>query len=162
MLRVESGVHCVQRLSGHGKNKKPHTSTVNVIVLPVIAERQLELRENDLRIDTYRSQGKGGQHVNVTDSAVRITHLPTGIVAQCQSERSQGSNKQSALAVLRSRLNTLAKEERLKTLSTERRNQLNGSGLAKLKTYNQMQNRVTNHSTGAAAKMNSVMRGESF
>ncbi len=121
ILRAERGKHRLVRLSPFDQAHRRHTSFAQVIPAPLLAQDQdLELDEGDLRIDTYRAQGAGGQHVNKTDSAVRITHVPTGVVVQCQNERSQTANKQTALRILKSRLAELAEEEREEELAKER------------------------------------------
>jgi peptide chain release factor 1 len=142
----ESGVHCVQRLSGLGKNRRMQTSTASVIVLHQVQEVELRIQEKDLRIDTFKSQGKGGQHVNTTDSAVRVTHLPTGIVSSSQDCRSQGENKKLALNVLRSRLFDFYEEQQNNEISQTRKSQVNrGDRSEKMRTYNFPENRITDH-----------------
>jgi peptide chain release factor 2 len=121
ILRAERGKHRLVRLSPFDQAHRRHTSFAQVIPAPLLSQDgDVEIDENDLRIDTYRAQGAGGQHVNKTDSAVRITHLPTGVVVQCQNERSQAANKQTALRILKSRLAELAEEEREQELAKER------------------------------------------
>ncbi len=148
-LKYESGVHRVQRIPETESGGRIHTSTATVAVLPEVEEAEVEIKPEDLRIDVFRASGAGGQHVNVTDSAVRITHLPTGIVVQCQDERSQHKNKEKALRILRAKLKEMMERQRQEEISEQRRQQVGtGERSEKIRTYNFPQNRVTDHRIG--------------
>lgn len=161
-LKRESGVHRVQRVPHTETAGRIHTSTATVAVLPEAEEVEVNINPADLRIDVFRAGGAGGQHVNKTDSAVRITHVPTGLVVACQEDRSQHKNKAKALKMLQSRLFAAEQEKRAAEMSQQRREQV-GTGMRaeKVRTYNFPQNRVTDHQVEVTLKkLDMVMEGD--
>ena len=161
-MKYESGVHRVQRVPETESGGRVHTSTVTVAVLPEVDDVEFELNRDDLRIDTFRSSGAGGQHINKTSSAIRITHLPTGMVVECQDQRSQLQNKEKALQVLRSRLYQQKVQAQQSEVAAQRRSQV-GSGMRneRIRTYNFPQGRVTDHRIGLTLyRLDDVMNGD--
>ena len=145
-LKYESGVHRVQRVPETESQGRVHTSTVTVAVLPEVDDVELTIDPKDLKIDTFRSSGAGGQHINKTSSAIRVTHLPTGMVVECQDERSQFKNKDKALKVLRSRLFEIKQREQEDAIAAERRSQVGtGDRSERIRTYNFPENRISEH-----------------
>lgn len=161
-LKYESGAHRVQRVPATETQGRVHTSTATVLVMPEAEDVDVEIKDSDLRIDIYRSGGHGGQGVNTTDSAVRITHIPTGIIAICQNERSQIQNKEHAMQILRARIYEQREEEKNAALGNERKSKIGtGDRSEKIRTYNYPQNRVTDHRIGFTLKqLDRVMEGD--
>ncbi|MHB8962427.1 MAG: peptide chain release factor 1 [Saccharofermentanales bacterium] len=160
-LKYERGVHRVQRVPATESGGRIHTSTVTVAVLPEVDDVEVSINPNDLDIDTYRASGAGGQHVNKTDSAIRITHRPSGIVVTCQDQRSQYKNKDRAMAVLRSRLFEMEQSKRSGAIADERKSQVGtGDRSERIRTYNYHQGRVSDHRIGLTLyKIDEVLQG---
>lgn len=161
-MKYEMGVHRVQRVPETETSGRIHTSTVTVAVLPEAEEVELEISPSDLQIDTFRSSGAGGQHVNKTESAIRITHLPTGMVVECQDERSQHKNRDKALKVLRSRLYDQMQQEHNDKIASERKSQVgSGDRSERIRTYNFPQGRVTDHRIGLTLyRLDQILDGD--
>ena len=161
-LKFESGVHRVQRVPDTESSGRIHTSTATVAVLPEVDDVEVEINEKDLRIDVFRASGNGGQCVNTTDSAVRITHVPTGEVVSCQDEKSQLKNKEKAMKILRARLYEKAEAERLAGIAEDRKSQVGtGDRSERIRTYNYPQGRVTDHRIGLTLyKLDTFMDGD--
>jgi peptide chain release factor 1 len=161
-LKFEGGVHRVQRVPVTESQGRIHTSAAGVLVLPEVEDVEVEINPDDLRVDVFRSSGPGGQSVNTTDSAVRITHLPTGIVVSCQNEKSQLQNKEQALRILRARLHAIAAEEAHAAAAQTRRSQVRTVDRSeRIRTYNFPENRITDHRTGYKAyNLDQVLDGD--
>ncbi len=161
-LKYESGVHRVQRVPDTETQGRIHTSTVTVAVLPEAEDVELEINPADLKIDTFRSSGAGGQHINKTSSAIRVTHIPTGTVVECQDERSQFKNKDKALKILRSRLLDVAQREHDEAIASDRKSQVGtGDRSERIRTYNYPQGRVTDHRIGLTLyKLDQILNGD--
>ncbi len=161
-LKHERGVHRVQRVPATENQGRTHTSTVTVAVLPEAEEVDIQINPADLRVDVFRSSGPGGQSVNTTDSAVRVTHLPTGVVVQCQDEKSQLKNKTKAMKVLRARLLEAEQERAAGERASERRSQVGTGGRSeKIRTYNFPQSRITDHRAGVTVhQLEAVLEGD--
>ncbi len=161
-FKFESGVHRVQRVPDTETQGRIHTSTVTVAVLPEAEEVELEINPADLKIDTFRSSGAGGQHINKTSSAIRVTHIPTGTVVECQDERSQFKNKDKALKILRSRLLDEAQREHDAAIASDRKSQVGtGDRSERIRTYNYPQGRITDHRIGLTLyKLEQVLNGD--
>ncbi len=161
-FKYESGVHRVQRVPETESSGRIHTSTVTVAVLPEADDVEIDINPADLQIDTYRSSGAGGQHINKTESAIRITHLPTGLVVECQDERSQFKNKDKAMKVLRSRLYEMEQAKQTEAIASDRKAQVGtGDRSERIRTYNYPQGRVTDHRIGLTLyKIDQILNGD--
>ncbi|MBN1891442.1 MAG: peptide chain release factor 1 [Clostridiales bacterium] len=161
-FKYESGVHRVQRVPVTESSGRIHTSTVTVAVLPEAETVEIDINPGELRIDTFRASGAGGQHINKTDSAIRITHLPTGLVVQCQDQRSQHKNKDKAMAVLMSRLQEQASTKQLGDIASERKSQVGtGDRSERIRTYNYHQGRVSDHRIGLTLyRLEEILAGD--
>ena len=161
-LKYESGVHRVQRVPETESQGRIHTSTVTVAILPEDEDVEIEINPSDLQIDTYRAGGAGGQHVNKTESAIRITHIPTGVIVECQDERSQHKNKDKAMKVLKSRIYDMMQQEKNKEIADNRKSQVGtGDRSERIRTYNYPQGRMTDHRIGFTLyRLEAVMNGD--
>lgn len=162
LLRHEGGVHRVQRVPDTEKKGRVHTSTVTVAVLPVVEKSTVEIKPSDLKVDTYRAGGAGGQNVNKVETAVRITHLPTGIVVASQNERSQAQNREIALSILRAKIEVIEEEKRTGNITNERRTQIgSGERSEKIRTYNFPQDRLTDHRANKSwSRLEKILDGD--
>lgn len=161
-MKYESGVHRVQRVPETESQGRVHTSAATVAVLPEVEEVDIDINMGDVRVDTFRASGAGGQHVNKTDSAIRLTHEPTGIVVECQEERSQHQNKEKALTMLRAKMYDIELEKKQKERAAERKSQVStGDRSAKIRTYNYPQGRLTDHRINLTLyNLDNIMKGD--